>query len=203
MRANYGKPLRNYLWQQNILDIIDFGELPVFDEAATFPVIVDLEKSENLKSVQFTQVKTLKFDSLAEVINETSNVLSESAFESENWTLTDSDSIEVINKIKAKGISLGKYLNVEIKYGIKTGFNEAFVIDEAKKNELIRQDANSAEIIKPFIVGDDVRKYHLKNGKKKYIIFTRRGIEIEKYPAIENHLRACLKSHSRVQSSYH
>ncbi len=188
MRANYGKPLRNYLWKQNILDIVDFGELPVFDEASTFPVVVNLEKSENQKSVRFTQVKTLKFDSLKEVIKESSNLLGASAFEGESWTLTSSESIAIINKIKTKGIPLSEYVNAEIRRGILTGFNEAFVIDEVNKDELIRQDANSIEIIKPFIIGDDVRKYQIKDSKKKFLIFTRRGTNIEKYPAIKNYL---------------
>jgi type II restriction/modification system DNA methylase subunit YeeA len=189
MRANYGKPLRNFLWKQNILDIVDFGELPVFDEAATFPVIVNLEKTENKKSVRFTQIKTLEFDWLETVINKTSNILPVSAFENENWTLTNSESIDIINKIKSFGFPLREYANAEIRRGILTGFNEAFVIDEDRKNELISQDANSAEIIKPFIVGDDVRKYSIKNGKSKYIILTKIGIEIEKYPAIFNYLK--------------
>ncbi len=165
MRANYGKALRDYLWQQNILDIIDFGELPVFDEVATFPVILDLEKAENQKSVRFTQVKTLKFDSLYEVIKENSNVLSKSAFEGESWTLANSKSVDLLGKIKYKSVALKEYLDIEIRYGIKTGFNEAFVIDEAKRAELISEDPKSIEVIKQFAIGDDIRKWKIKPTK--------------------------------------
>ncbi|CAN5392020.1 hypothetical protein BH10ACI1_BH10ACI1_07090 [soil metagenome] len=188
MRANYGKPLRNYLWKQNILDIVDFGELPVFDEAATFPVVVDLEKAENQKSVRFTQVKTLKFDSLKEVIKETSSLLDASAFEGESWTLTDSESIAIIAKIKTKGIPLSEYANADIKYGLKTGFNEAFIISEDEKNELIQKDANSAEIIVSFAVGDDIRKYQVRD-KNRYLLLMKIGVDIELYPAVFEHLK--------------
>ena len=75
----------------------------------------------------------------------------------------------------------------KIYWGIKTGCNEAFVIDEKKRAELISADPNSAEIIKPLAIGDDVRRWHVRD-KNRYLIFTRRGIEIEKYPAVLAHL---------------
>ncbi len=40
MRARYGKPLRTWLKQQAILEIIDFGDLPVFEQATTYPCIL-------------------------------------------------------------------------------------------------------------------------------------------------------------------
>jgi adenine-specific DNA-methyltransferase len=82
---------------------------------------------------------------------------------------------------------LGNYVNGKIYYGIKTGLNEAFVIDEVTKNALIKEDAKSAEIIKPFLAGRDIKRYQPpKSGR--YLIFTKRGIDIEKYLAIKNHL---------------
>ncbi len=188
MRANYGKALRDFLWQFNLSDIIDFGELPVFAEAATFPVIVNLSKATNDNRVNFTQIKTLKFDSLQEVLKQSATVLDETAFSSENWTLADNVSVKLIEKLKTGSISLKSYLNGEINYGIKTGFNKAFIINEAKRAELIKADSKSAEIILPFVIGDDIRRYTIKNGEPKFIIFTRRGIDIEQYPAIKNHL---------------
>jgi len=166
MRAGYGKNLREFLWQFNLNEIIDFGELPVFDEAATFPVIIDLTKGENKESVRFTQIKTLKFDSLETVIKETSSNLSSAAFAGENWTLADSAILNLIEKVKKNGVLLKDYLkSCEIKRGVVTGFNEAFVISEEKKNELIAKDAKSAEVIKPFAIGDEIRKWQIKPTK--------------------------------------
>ncbi len=47
--------------------------------------------------------------------------------------------------------------DININYGIKTGFNEAFIIDETKKDEFIKQDPKSAEIIKPLLRGRDIK----------------------------------------------
>ena len=75
----------------------------------------------------------------------------------------------------------------KIYWGIKTGCNEAFVIDEKKRAELISADPNSAEIIKPLAIGDDVRRWHVRD-KKRYLIVTRIGVDIQRYPAIFAHL---------------
>ena len=75
----------------------------------------------------------------------------------------------------------------KIFYGIKTGYNEAFVIDEETKKRLIEEDPKSAEVIKPFLAGRDIKRYQ-QPVSDKYLIFTRRGINIDGYPAIKNHL---------------
>ncbi|GAA5512696.1 hypothetical protein Dcar01_01414 [Deinococcus carri] len=61
------------------------------------------------------------------------------------------------------------------------------MIDEQTRTQLIEKDPKSADLIRPLAVGDDVRRWHIRD-KKRYLIFTRRGIEIEKYPAILAHL---------------
>jgi len=75
----------------------------------------------------------------------------------------------------------------KIYYGIKTGLNEAFVIDEATKNKLIAEDPKSAEVIKPFLAGRDIKRYETPEASR-WLIFTRRGIALKDYPAIENYL---------------
>mgnify|MGYP002663072234 FL=1 len=61
-------------------------------------------------------------------------------------------------KIEKSGIPL-KDWDINIYRGILTGFNEAFIIDKEKKDELIKQDPKSAEIIKPLVRGRDIKKY--------------------------------------------
>jgi hypothetical protein len=85
------------------------------------------------------------------------------------------------------GSSLGKYVNDKIVYGVKTGLNEAFVIDAVTKKRLIKEDSKSAALIKPFLVGRDIKRYEITDADS-YLIFTRRGVDIKKYPAIEKHL---------------
>jgi len=65
--------------------------------------------------------------------------------------------------------------------------NEAFVIDNATRERLIAEDLKSAEVIKPFLAGRDIKRYQ-PLFTEKYLIFTRRGIDIETYPAIKAYL---------------
>jgi hypothetical protein len=43
--------------------------------------------------------------------------------------------------------------------GIKTGLNEAFVVDRATRDRLIAEDESSAEVLKPFLRGRDVKRW--------------------------------------------
>jgi len=42
-------------------------------------------------------------------------------------------------------------VDIQINYGIKTGFNDAFIITAEKRKELIDQDSKSEEIIRPIL----------------------------------------------------
>jgi hypothetical protein len=82
---------------------------------------------------------------------------------------------------------LGEYVKGKLYYGIKTGLNEAFVIDKITRDRLISEHPSSEEVIKPFLRGRDVKRWCVEY-KDLWIIFTRRGIDIKKYPAIEQYL---------------
>ena len=74
---------------------------------------------------------------------------------------------QIKNKIEKIGVPLKEW-DVKINYGIKTGFNEAFIIDEKTKNELIENSPNCDEIIRPILAGKDIFKYYLE--PKKWLI---------------------------------
>jgi len=103
-------------------------------------------------------------------------------------TLSNSTDQNLLSKIKEYGIPLSEYTEGNIFYGIKTGFNEAFVIDEITRNLLIEEYSNSLEIIKSLFAGRDIKRFN-KPSTNKFLIFSNRGIDIEKYYAIYNHLK--------------
>ena len=97
-------------------------------------------------------------------------------------------------KIQTKGIPLEKW-NIQINYGVKTGFNEAFIINGKTKDELIAEDPKSAEVIRPILRGRDIKKYeyvfsdlwliNVHNGVKLKGI---PPVDVNDYPAIKRHL---------------
>ena len=88
-----------------------------------------------------------------------------------------------------------KEWDISINYGIKTGCNEAFIIDKVKRDELIKKEPKSAEIIRPILRGRDIARYQV-NFADLYLINVHNGIssknippvDIKNYPAIKKHL---------------
>src|SRR5690554_661137 len=188
IKAGYGKDLRRFLLTKNITCIIDFGDLPVFEEATTYPSILETSNSETDSSFSFIPIDTLTFPNGLEaflahnIIEIKKNSLSE-----KGWSLNNQSQINLTNKLKNKGVTLSEFVGDTIYRGIVTGCNKAFIIDEKKKNELIQKDMNAAQIIKPLLAGKDIKRYE-KPTSKKYIILSKRGISIENYPSVLSHL---------------
>jgi type I restriction-modification system DNA methylase subunit len=192
MRANYGQALRIWLKNQPIEEITDFGDLQVFKGATTYPCILRISKSKLQKekgaaSFSTTSVRTLDFRDLSEYVRENSFTIKNTSLEDTGWSLANNAIRKLIEKIRSTGIPLKEYVKGKIFYGIKTGYNEAFVIDEGIKNRLIRENKRSAEIIKPFLAGRDIKRY-LPPQSDKFLIFTRHGINIAEFPVIEEYL---------------
>jgi type I restriction-modification system DNA methylase subunit len=177
MRANYGKPLRSFLSQNvTIRQVVDFGELPVFSNAATFPLIILTENKKPVSSQSFVYapIKRLDFDSLEEEVRTVGQTLDDAALKGGNWTLSGTGELAIFEKMKNIGMPLGDYVGGKIFYGIKTGFNQAFVIDRETRDQLIAEDPKCAPLIKRFAIGDYIRKYRIE-GKEKFVIVIPRG----------------------------
>jgi hypothetical protein len=202
MRAKYGKPLRQWLANQNVEELIDFGDLPVFKSATTYPCVIRIQKrQEPLEEFAAINVQNLDFHDLNDTVSASKFTVKKSALEHSGWSLVDEKTQALLKKLKSKGIPLGEYVNGKIFYGIKTGLNEAFVTDKETRDRLIHDDPKSAELIKPFLLGRDIKRYqkpisdrylilipkgwtnlHKGNAKTPWLWFN------ESYPAIANHL---------------
>jgi hypothetical protein len=94
--------------------------------------------------------------------------------------------------IKSKVERIGKPLkdwNISINYGIKTGFNEAFIIDSETKEKLIKKSPKSAEVIRPILRGRDIKRYRADFADLWIIAtFPSRNYNIDDYPAVKEHL---------------
>ncbi len=107
---------------------------------------------------------------------------------SDNWTILSPIEKSIKDKIESIGIPL-KDWDISINYGIKTGFNEAFIIDGKKRKELINEDPNSEEIIRPLIRGRDIKRYSY-DFANLYLIatFPSKKYNIDDFPAVKNFL---------------
>ena len=198
MRAGYGEPLRAFFAKEGVLErIIDFGHAPIFEDADVFPCILVLEKPvpevEQSPSLE-RAVQVLSFPreelgkvNLGRYIQERSHTLPQNRFSGTAWNLEASSIDDLLVKIRRIGTPLAEVAQVKPYRGVLTGLNEAFVIDTPTKNRLIRDDPRSAEIIKPYLRGRDIKRWTV-DWADLWLIFTRRGIDIETYPAVKKHL---------------
>ena len=121
-------------------------------------------------------------------MNEHCHPIEQATLTNGGWTLGDKRTENLLKKLQGAGRPLEEYTMGQVYRGIVTGYNEAFVIDEKIKQKLIEDDPNSADLIKPFLVGRDVKRYMPLQNEGKFLIFTKHGVEIKKYPAILNYL---------------
>ena len=187
MRANYGKPLRQWLKTQHLEEIVDFGDLPVFRTATTYPCIIKVIQDKPEETFKTVQMESLDFTDLSATVQGKAYLVDQKTLDDEGWSLSREDEQALLEKLKKQGVPLGDYVHGKIYRGVLTGLNEAFVISKEKRDELILEDPKSEEIIKPFLAGRDIKRY-ARLEADKYVIFTRRGIDIDRYPAVKKHL---------------
>lgn len=195
-KAGYARRLRDYLAKNVlILEVVDFGHAPLFEEADTFPCILLLEKPnagkrpEDIDTVAFVEINREGLpgldlgdsDSLPRVF------VPASRLQSSGWELLSGAVGDLMEKVRSAGQSLREYLGCAPLYGIKTGFNEAFFIDQETRKALIQEDPSCGEIIRKFIRGDDIERWSSR-WEGEWMIFARRGIEIDDFPSIKGHL---------------
>jgi len=170
MRANYGETLRRWLKGVRIEEIVDFGDLPVFQKATTYPCIIRASKNSPESSFRAVQVESLDFSDLEIYVQATSHLVNISLLQNAGWSLADDRVKRLLDKIRSKGVPLGEYVQGKIYRGVLTGLNGAFVIDVETKDRLIAEDPKSGELIKPFLTGRDVKRYEIPQNNKYLIL---------------------------------
>ncbi len=185
MRAAYGESLRKFFVEKtNPLILIDFGGVQVFDTATVDTNILIGEKSNYSSETSACILgKDFSINNISDYIRHNSV---SSCFKSNIWLVLNG----VEQKIKEKIERIGKPLkdwDVQINYGIKTGFNEAFIIDTDIRNELIEKCPKAVEIIRPILLGKNVKRYNYE-WNNLWIIFTKRNVKIDDYPAVKDYL---------------
>ena len=134
---------------------------------------------------------------------------------SDSWVILSPIEQSIKHKIESVGTPL-KDWDIQINYGIKTGYNDAFIISTAKRNEILSHTADyvagqaekdysstgeyarTAALIRPILRGRDIKRYGY-NWAELWLINTHNGvkengkvkiprIDINDYPAVKAHL---------------
>ncbi len=172
LRAAYGEALRRTLKKHAaVQELIDFGGLPVFANAKdTYVCIPILAKTAQPKEVTTCLVRNLDFPNLAEHVSESSYPVPHDQLQPEAWSLRPPAELAVFAKIMAAGQALGKYVKGKFFRGLLTGLNEAFELSEEQRTALLREAPSAAPLIKPFLGGQNIRRYRIEAAGRHLIV---------------------------------
>ncbi|MCL2074547.1 MAG: Eco57I restriction-modification methylase domain-containing protein, partial [Marinilabiliaceae bacterium] len=202
MRAGYGDKIRHFFYEKTNPELlVDFVGVKVFDEATVDVNVLMYQKTENRQQTKACKVKKEAMKNLKDYVDKNAR---SSVFNGVRWIIVSPNEQRIKEKIEKAGVPLKEW-NIKIYRGVLTGYNEAFIIDGKKKDELIAKDPKSAEIIKPILRGRDIKRYsyefadlyllyvpwHFPLNQDKSIVGASERAEKafeQQYPAIYSHL---------------
>ncbi len=201
MRAAYGEKLRElFVNHTDPRILIDFAGVKIFDSATVDTNILLYQKTTNKHKTVACETKNMSKNDLKKLSVYVQRNSTDMDFNnSDSWVILSSLEQTIKRKIERIGKPL-KNWNITINYGIKTGFNDAFIISEETRCEILKNCHDTEErkrtdaIIRPILRGRDIQRYvYANNGL--WLINTHNGmkgklpkINIDEYPAIKAHL---------------
>jgi len=178
LRAEYGKPLRDFIISKNkINSIINIEDYQLFSSAIVNSSIII---ADNTKIDKRAKIINDVFDnkvSLEKFIENKAFYYYQIDFQRKNWNLIKPEQLIVLKKIEKDYPTLEK-LNTKIRLGLATGDNNAFIINEQFANALIKKNKKNSEIIKPILRGRDIDRYGY-SFSNLYILLTKNEIDVK------------------------
>jgi tRNA1(Val) A37 N6-methylase TrmN6 len=189
----YGQPVREFLLNYQLKICVNFEQVAVFENTLVSTVIISIAKQDkytddfiykkyyNLSHQEFINQFT------ADIVNEFGRY-KQSVLNSNEWSFSDNEQLQLKSKIENAGMRICSMEGVAVFRGVTTGYNPAFIVDRFTKEALIALNIKNKEIIKPMLQGRNIRKWVYVESDG-YLIFTKQGINIKLYPAIQEHLK--------------
>lgn len=203
-KTGSGKPLREYLLREATLEgVVDFGDLQVFDGVTTYPAILIMRRgvAPQGHDLRFWKVDALPENNFLATWEKAAGPFPQAALGSGSWELENPALRALRDKIR-RGRQTLKQVYGSPLYGIKTGLNAAFIISNATKERLCARDPKSAELLRPFLEGKDLKRWRAEPRNIWLIYIPKNRIDIENFAAIRDHLlpyKAALEARATKQ----
>lgn len=167
LKAGYAEALRRYLADEVWLDeVVDLGHArQVFPDADVFPSLLVAERPvEGATAPTDVRVaviprEVLRPEELPAQVMTGAFPIARARFGGSPWTLDPPEADGMMRRLQGAGPSLAEYLGAEPLYGIKTGYNEAFLLSRAERDALVAADPSSGPLLRPYVRGQDVERW--------------------------------------------
>jgi N-6 DNA Methylase/TaqI-like C-terminal specificity domain len=192
-RTGSGEKLRLHLSERTDLEVVvDFGDTQVFEGVTTYPAILVATKRGSIHGagagdLRFLHVKDEAPVELGAAFEAGSRAMPRARLTGDSWQFEDAPLSALRDKIVKGRKTLGEVYGAPMR-GIVTGLNEAFIIDTPTRERLTAADPRSAELLKPFLKGENVKRWRVEP-EGLWLINTPKGkVKIDDYPAIRDWL---------------
>ena len=167
MKSGYGEPLRRLFSDEAWIEsVVDFGHAKqIFEDADVFPSIIVARKPTAAPKPKTARLCTipreqLRIEDLSRQIEAEGVALPLEQLGKDTWQLEPGGVTKLIAKICDTAVPLSEFAGVKPLSGIKTGFNEAFLVDALTKDLLIATDRNCSALLRPFLRGQDFCRWN-------------------------------------------
>ena len=192
LKAKYGRKLRRFLSNAHTpLRLLEMGG-DVFENAIVDSSVVFVRQGGEAKPLPAADLESLPSEvSFPDVPDDVWGEIRPSS--EAPWSIMSLDEWRIMDKMRAVGTPLKDWNDISIYYGIKTGYNSAFIIDSVTRDRLVADDPRSEEILKPILRGRDIQRYRAR-WAGRWLIATHNGhgdvpaVCIDEYPAVRRHL---------------
>ena len=194
-RAGYGEPLRAFiLANTQILHYIDLNGLKIFDSATVDTSIITFAKTPPSLESSFDYLAPTQPSLDTDELH--AQPIHQSSLSKDSFIFQDQANQALKAKIESLGTPLKEW-DISINYGIKTGYNEAFIIDSAKREEILNnckdksEKTRTSKLIKKMLRGRDIKRYGYEwAGLWLICTFPSLKLDIDDYPALKTYLES-------------
>lgn len=189
-RTGSGENLRTFLADNVAIEtVIDFGDLQLFEGVTTYPAILTLRKGGAGEdgTLSFLKIENELPKDLSAAFEERAQIMPRARLTKISWRF-ENDSLAKLRGKIVKGKKILGEVYTAPAAGIKTGRNDAFVINSEVRKRLIEAHSKSGELFKPFAMGDSVYKWGTIDRDNWLIYIPRDRININSFPAVKQHL---------------
>ncbi len=189
-KTGSGAPLRDFLRKNATIEaVIDFGDHQIFEGVTTYPAILTMRAGAPPPGheLQFWTIDAMPADSFADAFDDAAKPFPQAELGRGSWELEG----EALRALRAKvmtGQSTLKEVYGSPFMGIKSGLTEAFVIGQSEKDKLCGLDPRATEVLKPYVRGDDLDRWHCFNPELWLIYIPKNSVRIEDFPSINQWL---------------
>ena len=195
MKSAYGQSLRSLFAEKYAPSLlVDFAGYKVFESATVDVNILSLRNEKGGMATKACSIDKTEFDitKLSDYVQ--THAVDMKFNDSDSWAILSEIEKSIKSKVDAVGTPL-KDWDIQINFGIKTGFNDAFIIDSQTRDEILSkctceyERVRTTEIIRPILRGRDIKRYSYQYADL-YLVstFPTKGYEIDDYPAVKDYL---------------